>query len=64
MLSGGGRGGGGGRSAGEASSAPSSPAAAPPRTLASGALGEFLHGFGASAVSILLTFPLAKLASR
>jgi hypothetical protein len=52
---------------------PAAPAPAPPpsptfasarRELAGGARGEFLHGFGASSVSILLTFPLAKLASR
>ena len=40
------------------------PAVEAPPTSFVGARGEFLHGFAASAVSILLTFPLAKLASR
>ena len=52
-----------------ASSMPPEPPVSPTfasarRELAGGARGEFLHGFGASTVSILLTFPLAKLASR
>lgn len=36
----------------------------PPFSPLPAAYGEFLHGFGASAISILLTFPLSKLTSR
>ena len=57
--------GGDGRSGGGADRGSSSSSSPPPSpSLLTGARGEFLHGFGASAVSILLTFPLAKLASR